>query len=271
MPAGTVNAERHDRTLSLKDTKGTKDRGISLVPLVPRSFSPHPAILCYNSRVMKRVLRILGRTLGLVVVLGLLAFGWLAWQVDAQGREDDARPADTIVVLGAVVEPNGQPGPDLSSRTRHAVDLWRGGYAPQIICTGGFRDEPLSAAAVCRRTAAELGVPLNRLWLADGSQNTMEDAAATQAVMAAHGWRSAIVVSHPLHVFRARWLFRRAGIVAVTSPTNTQTDRIAPPYRVWYALREAGAVVVTSLTSRGWLPANVTARLQAWSYSTRNP
>ncbi|PKO23829.1 MAG: YdcF family protein, partial [Chloroflexi bacterium HGW-Chloroflexi-1] len=180
---------------------------------------------------MRRALRVFARGLGLFCLAGLLGFGLLAWQVDRLGRHDDARPADVIVVLGARVEANGRPGSDLTSRTFHAVDLWQAGLAPQLICTGGFKDEPLSAAAVCRRFAIELGMPAGDVWLADGTRNTIEDAQTTAQVMVAHGWRTAILVSHPLHLYRARWLFRRAGVDAVTSPTSTETKRIFPLLR----------------------------------------
>jgi uncharacterized SAM-binding protein YcdF (DUF218 family) len=211
---------------------------------------------------MKRALRVIGLVVLGIATVVVLGFVFLAWQVDRLGRRDDARPADAIVVLGARVEPDGRPGSDLTSRTYHAVDLWHAGYAPHIICTGGFKDEPLSAAAVCRRFAVELGVPADRIWLADGTRNTMEDAAATAQVMASRDWRTAILVSHPLHLYRARWLFRRAGVDAVTSPTTTQTDRIFLPLRLWYALREAGAVAVTALLPPAW-----SDRLQAWNYN----
>ncbi len=216
---------------------------------------------------MKRTLRTLVAIVGLLFLAGILAFGWLAWQVDRLGRQDHARRADAIVVLGARVQADGQPGPDLTSRTEHAVALWRQGYAPQIICSGGFKNERLSAAAVCKRFAMALGVPGGRIMLADGTQNTVEDTRAAADVMLANGWRSAIVVSHPLHVYRAAWFLREAGVEAVTSPTTTQTDRIAAPYRAWYAVREAGAIVLTSLNARGWLPAQLTAQLQTISYN----
>src|SRR5512143_1650141 len=124
---------------------------------------------------MKRFLRALLGGIALLVLLAGSAFAWLAWQVNRLGSMEGARSSDVIVVLGARVESNGAPGPDLRSRTEHAVNLWRMGYAPQIICTGGYRNELLSAAAVCRRTVQQLGVPANRVWLADGSQNTQED------------------------------------------------------------------------------------------------
>lgn len=216
---------------------------------------------------MKRVLRTLACSVGGLLVLGLLAFGWLVWQVDWLGRQDLARQADAILVFGARVQADGQPGPDLTSRTEHAVELWRRGFASQIICSGGFKNERLSAAAVCKRFANALGVPANHIWLADGTQNTVEDARAAADVMVANGWHTAIVVSHPLHVYRAAWLLRQAGVNAVTSPTSTQTDRIDPAYRAWYAVREAGAIILTNLNARNWLPPQWTPRLQTISYN----
>lgn len=216
---------------------------------------------------MRRALFLAARVLFAAFLLIITAFVFLAFQVDRLGRQDHALASDVIVVLGARVNADGSPGSDLTSRTYRAVDLWQAGYAPDIICTGGFKSEPLSAANVCRRFAIELGVPSGRIWLADGSSNTIEDAQMTAMVMAAQGWRTAILVSHPLHLFRARWLFQRAGIEAITSPTSTDTDRIFLPLRAWYVLREAGAIVVTAL--HGWdiLPQEWLARLQTWSYA----
>ncbi len=209
-------------------------------------------------------------TFGLALAGGVLAialgFACLAWQVDRLGRRDDARKADVIVVLGARVNVDGRPGSDLTSRTSHAVDLWKAGYAPFIICTGGFKNEPLSAAAVCQRFAVELGVPAARILLADGSNNTVEDAAAAAQVMAARGWRNAILVSHPLHLFRARWLFERQGVDAVTSPTSTDTTRIDAPLRIWYDIREAAAVTITAFGGWKAIPREWITQLQTWNY-----
>ena len=215
---------------------------------------------------MKRAVLGLLRTLLLLILIALLGFAFLAWQIDRLGSRDDAGPADAIVVLGARVNADGSPGSDLTSRTYHAVDLWLAGHAPHIICTGGFKNEPLSAAAVCRRFAIALGVPADRVHLADGSSNTVEDAASTAQVMAEQGWRKAILVSHPLHLYRARWLFRRAGLDVVTSPTSTEVERISPPLRAWYAAREAAAVLITALDGWKIVPPEWIARLQRWTY-----
>lgn len=218
---------------------------------------------------MKRVLPLVMRTLGLLVFAAAVGLAILAWQVDRLGRRDEVRPADAIVVLGARVAPDGQPGPDLSSRTLHGVALWKAGYSPYMICTGGFKNEPLSAAAVCKRLAVANGLPADRILLADGASNTVEDAVSAARVMAARGLRTAILVSHPLHLFRARWLFRRAGVDAVTSPTNTDVGRIDLPLHLWYTARETGAILVTALDGWNAVPPEWLARLQRWSYGVQ--
>jgi uncharacterized SAM-binding protein YcdF (DUF218 family) len=217
---------------------------------------------------MRRFLRGLVRGLLLLLILALVGFALLVWQVDRLGRLDEARAADAIVVLGARVNQDGTPGSDLTSRTYHAVDLWKQGIAPDIICAGGFKDEPLSAASVCKRFAISLGVPEDRVHLADGSSNTIEDAQVTAQVMTEYGWRSAVLVSHPLHLFRARWLFHRAGVDAVTSPTSTETNRIFAPLRAWYATREAGGIVLTAIDGWSIIPDQWVAKLQTWAYGS---
>ncbi len=204
---------------------------------------------------------------GLLLLAGGLSLGLLVWRVDRAGRTDTASRGDVIVVLGARVEANGAAGPDLASRVLHAVELWRAGQAPYLICTGGFKGERLSAAAVCRRLAIQQGVPAERIWLGDGTTNTAEDAQAAAQLMAVHGWRTAIVVSHPLHIFRTLWLFRRAGVSAVAIPTFTGVDDIAPSLRLWYTAREVGAIVATVLEEWGWLPANWRMQFQNVSHA----
>jgi uncharacterized SAM-binding protein YcdF (DUF218 family) len=186
--------------------------------------------------------------------------------VDRTGRHDNARQSDVVVVLGARIEANGQPSSDLASRITHGIELWKAGLAPFIICTGGFKDERLSAAAVCRRTAIQRGVPADRIALADGTMNTVEDAQATARVMAEHGWHTAILVSHPLHLFRTHWLFKRVGVESVISPTAARIDRIPLSLRLWYTAREVGAVVATAVDLQRWLPPEWRTRLQQWSY-----
>lgn len=216
---------------------------------------------CYNIAV-KRVLRALGFLVLALTLTAMLAVGVLSWQINRLGSQDRAQPADVIVILGARVEPDGSPSSDLLSRTYHAMDLYNAGMASAVICAGGAGGDRLAAGAVaCRFAEQELGLPAERAWVVQDvdAWTTADEAAAVTGLMAQHGWQSAIVVSHPLHLYRARWLFGREGVEVLTSPTNTDLGRIAPPVRAWYTLREAGGVVLTA--AEDW---PLVDRLLAW-------
>jgi len=215
-----------------------------------------------------RLFRYTVAALGFVSLTAAALFLKLCFDIDRQGRMDQAQPADAIVVLGAQVLPNGQAGPDLEARTAHAVSLYQVGLAPRIICTGGVKGDGSSAAAVAGNLASSLGVPQEAIFLADGSWKTQEDAVQTAAVMAQHGWQTAIVVSHPLHVYRARLFFEREGIVAYTSPTTTDVEGIAQPWRTYYTLREGAGVLWPYLEQMGF-PSHWTAHLQRLVYDHR--
>jgi uncharacterized SAM-binding protein YcdF (DUF218 family) len=214
---------------------------------------------------MRRLVRDLLTLIGLVLLAGAATFLYLGWRINHTGTRDQARAADVIVILGAMVTPDGQPGPDLRVRTWHAVRLFEQGFAPYIVCTGGYQDDRLSAAAVAREQALSQGVPADRVLLADDSMTTREDAASTARLLLARGWRTAILVSHPLHLERARLLFEGEGIVAYASPTSTHLEAIPWQTRAWLTAREAVGIVWIGLEDVG-VPAEWRSRLSQWVY-----
>ena len=70
----------------------------------------------------RRVVWVLG-----LLLVGLLAFGGLAWTIDAYGQVERAGPAEALVVLGARVLPGGEPDDSLRCRTLKAVCAGRAG------------------------------------------------------------------------------------------------------------------------------------------------
>lgn len=203
---------------------------------------------------MKRALRPIGWGLALLTLGAAAVIAVLSWQINRLGSQDQARPADAIVILGARVKVDGSPGSDLLSRTFHAMDLYNAGLAPLVICAGGLAGDPLSAAAVaCRFAVEQLALPADKALLAQNidAYTTADEAAAVAELMRARGLRTAILVSHPLHLYRARWLFQRQGLTVYTSPTNTDLWRILPPLRAWYTMREAGGIIL--IMSQDWL------------------
>jgi uncharacterized SAM-binding protein YcdF (DUF218 family) len=212
-----------------------------------------------------RLTLVLLKLAALALLAGAITFLYVAWRINHTGARDQAQRADVIVVLGARVQPDGEPGPDLRVRTLHAVDLFQQGLAPFLICAGGYENDHLSAAAVACTLATAQGVPIHKLLLADGSMTTREDAARAANLMHDQGWQSAILVSHPLHLERARLLFEEQGITVYPSPTSTDLHAIPWRTRAWLTAREAVGILWIGLQEVG-VPYAWTARLSQWVY-----
>jgi uncharacterized SAM-binding protein YcdF (DUF218 family) len=204
-----------------------------------------------------------------LALVGSIGFLALAWRINLTGAHDEAQPADAIVVLGARVEPDGEPGPDLRSRTLHGVRLFQRGMAPYLICTGGFKDDPASAASVACDLAVAHGVPSEKALLADGAMTTREDAISARNLLAKRDLQTAILVSHPLHLERARLLFTKQGIDVYTSPTSTDLAAIPWHSRAWLTTREVFGIVSSRLEAWG-LPHGWTVLLSRWVYGPGN-
>lgn len=205
--------------------------------------------------------------MALVLLAGMASFLFLLWQINRTGAQDKAQPADAIIVLGARVERDGEPGPDLQARTLHGVRLFRQGLAPYLVCTGGFHNDRLSAAAVARDLAVSQGVPAEKILLADGSMTTGEDAVSARQLADMHGLQTAILVSHPLHLERARLLFEEQGFKVYPSPTSTDLDAIPWRSRAWLSIREAVGILWLGLDAFG-VPHDWTAQLSQWVYGS---
>ena len=143
------------------------------------------------------------------------------YQVWHSARSDEARPADAIVVLGAA-QYDGRPSPVLAARLDHALLLWKAGYAPRIVVTGGKRpgDRFTEATASADYLIAR-GVPDGAILREVQGTTTWGSLAATARILRNRGLESVLVVSDPYHSLRARQTARELGLDAHASPTLT--------------------------------------------------
>lgn len=141
------------------------------------------------------LLALLGGTLYLVRVPLLRGFAqW--WIVD-----EKLEKAQAIVVLGGD-NPRGE-------RLRHAVQLYRSGWAPRLILSGAPFRSYFSEVVLMKREATALGVPAEDLILAaEGARSTLEEALELRRVLKRHNFRKIIVVTSNYHTRRARDIFR---------------------------------------------------------------
>lgn len=184
----------------------------------------------HKSRRMSRW-RLLILILTGLMLIWLISVGVLATSIHLYGQQDNAEAADLIVVLGAGVQRDGRAGWALTRRSQQGAELWRQGFAPLIVCSGGQPpNRPRSEAEACRDVLLREGVPDSAIRMEMRSRSTEENAIYTRELMDAEGWERAIIVSDSYHVLRARWLFEMRGVPALTSPVPAERIRGRPTY-----------------------------------------
>ncbi|KAF1704669.1 protein sanA-like protein [Pseudoxanthomonas kaohsiungensis] len=163
----------------------------------------------------------LGRLLLLALAWLLGVAGWIVWV----GQRDQAAQADAIIVLGAAAY-HKNPSPVFKERINHGLDLYRRGYAPVLLFTGGYGNgAPFAESQVARKYALQQGIPDSAIMIEAVSRNTRENLLQARKLMQERGLHRVIVVSDPLHMSRALRLSRELGIDAVGSPTPSTRFR----------------------------------------------
>jgi uncharacterized SAM-binding protein YcdF (DUF218 family) len=170
-------------------------------------------------------LKIITRVLLVVLALaaGLAAYGAYSIASYADGS-DDGR-ADAAVVLGAAVW-GESPSPVFRERINHAIALYRADRVKKLIFTGApdSSNEPAESAAA-KAYAMKQGVPAADILVEDRSRTTEENLRYALLLSRAHGLRTLLIVSDPLHMKRAMLMAKDLGMDARQAPTPTTRVR----------------------------------------------
>lgn len=198
--------------------------------------------------------------LGLLAALVYLVVTF--FQVWHTAHQNQARPAQAIVVLGAA-QYNGTPSPDLAARLSHALGLWKQGLASRIVVTGGKRHgDAYSEAKASALWLASRGVPQTSLaevggtdtWQSMSAVSTLLRPRAAQGATVASSDLappSVILVSDPFHEKRASMMARSLGLRPYVSPTRSSPIRGAR--LVPYYAKETAEVALARITGFGIL------------------
>lgn len=166
-----------------------------------------------------RLSRRLRRVLLIAVGVWLIVCCALGVIVTLYGQTERAQPADVIIVLGSGLRRDLQPGPALTRRSVRAAELWKAGFAPAIICSGGYATwSTRSEADGCAQILRENGVPADAIIIEERSRSTEENAVYSHEIMRERGWTTALVISDAYHLLRATWIFSAEGVTFTTSP-----------------------------------------------------
>jgi uncharacterized SAM-binding protein YcdF (DUF218 family) len=140
---------------------------------------------------------------------------------------DKPQHADAIVVFAGGVGESGKAGQGYEERVLHAVDLYKNGYAKNLIFSSGYT-YALKEILIMKALAVSLGVPEQAIILEDKAKNTYENVIFTKDILNKEKQRKILLVSSPYHMRRALLIFKKEakGIEVICTPI---------PYSGFYA------------------------------------
>ena len=163
---------------------------------------------------------------------------------------------DALIVLGSPANPDGSVSPEQRTRVTEAVREFRAGVAPHIIFTGGPAHNAFVEADVMARLAESEGVPTSAIVEESRAQNTVQNIFYSDAILRAHGWSSAEVVSSRSHLPRTALILEHYPFAwrldAAPWPTEFLRGRIATIY--WYEAMECLRLRVLGFPASPFLP-----------------
>jgi len=155
--------------------------------------------------------RLLKTALVILTAYLLIFYTPLVWFLAEPLKITDApRKADAIVVFAGGVGESGRAGQGYLERVGYAVELYKAGYAKNIIFSSGYMyvfKEPL----VMKALAVSLGVPPEAIILEDKAKNTYENVKFSENILEGMGWKEILVVSSPYHMRRVSMVFKKTG------------------------------------------------------------
>ncbi len=196
------------------------------------------------------------RVLALGGVVGVLLVGFYLvslLQVFAAGRNDQARPVDAIVVMGAA-QYDGRPSPQLAARLDHVVTLWPHGVAPLVVVTGGNRPgDRFTEADASARYLIQRGIPEDAIVSEDSGATSYDSLERVAALLEERtsARPSVLIVTDPYHTLRSKLIAEEVGMTAYGSATPSSV--VDGARSLERHLFEAGGIAIGRVTGFGWL------------------
>jgi uncharacterized SAM-binding protein YcdF (DUF218 family) len=183
--------------------------------------------------------RIAAKAVAIILILALTVLVFTMGRVWWVAREDNRRPSDVIVVLGAA-QFDGRPSSVFTARLVHARDLYKDDVAPRIVTVGGNRvGDRFTEATAGKDWLITHGVPANSIIAVGVGADTLTSVRAVSKKMKQEQWSTAVIVTDPWHSLRTRSMAHDSGIDAVTSPTRQGPAVRTRQTEIRYIFRES--------------------------------
>lgn len=155
--------------------------------------------------------------------------------------QDPLQKADAIIAVS---------GGDTNGRTMHAIELYKEGWAPQLIFSGAAKDpESASNAKVMMSMAVAQGVPPAAIAIDEQSRDTKENAKETRALIGDK--KTVILVTSDYHQRRAHKEFQKvlgSEVKIINAPAKDKhwgrKSWFLTPYGWWISLTETVRAVL---------------------------
>lgn len=176
---------------------------------------------------------------GVLALVGLLTVAGINALVFYGGRAGiqpagSVRPAQAIIVLGALVFPDGRVSDMVADRLETAYELYAAGKAGKILITGDHGQVEYDEVNTMRRFLEGKGVPSRDIFMDHAGFDTYDSMYRARDVFRV---KSAIVVTQRFHLPRAVYIAGQMGLEAQGVVADKQVYRGA----WYYDLRETAA------------------------------
>ena len=135
-------------------------------------------------------------------------------------RQDEAQPADIIIVFGAA-QYNGRPSPVFKARLDHTANLFKQNLASKIMTTGGHGvDSRFTEAEVGRKYLVRQSIPETCIFVEPTGLTTFESIQKFLEFLKAQNLNKVIAVSDGFHLFRIKRIFQDHHVTVFGSPAR---------------------------------------------------
>jgi SanA protein len=149
---------------------------------------------------------------GAVVVALVAANLVVLWGAAAYLRPNSELPhCEVAIVLGAKVQPDGQPSAALEDRLQTAVELYRAGIVRKLLLSGDHGQRTYDEVNAMRRFMLAAGVPREDVFLDHAGFSTYQTMYRARDVFQV---KQAIVVTQRFHLARSVYTARQLGLEA---------------------------------------------------------
>jgi SanA protein len=185
----------------------------------------------YVKRILTRLLFLgIAAALAIVVINAAVLWTGRARMVAAES----AQPAQAVIVLGALVFPDGTVSEMVADRLETAYGLYAAGKAKKILITGDHGTLNYDEVNTMRRYLERKGVPTEDIFMDHAGFDTYNSMYRARDVFQVH---SAIIVTQRFHLPRAVYIARKLGL----DVQGVAADRHVYVGAGYYEVRELGA------------------------------